>query len=49
MRTEIIYRPSYSLAVVKLDSGESIQVEGGAMVGMTPGMQMETKARGGGF
>jgi len=47
MRTEIIYRPSYSLAVVKLDSGESIQVEGGAMVGMTPGMQMETKARGG--
>lgn len=49
MQTEILYRPSYSLAVVKLSPGESVQVEGGAMVSMSAGMQMETKARGGIF
>jgi uncharacterized protein (TIGR00266 family) len=47
MQTEILYRPSYSLAVVKLDSHESIQAEGGAMVSMTPNIGVETKARGG--
>ena len=49
MQTEILYRPSYSLAVVKLSPNESIQVEGGAMVSMTPNLKMETKARGGVF
>ncbi len=47
MKTEILYRPSYALAVVKLDAQESIQAEGGAMVSMTSGIQIETKARGG--
>jgi uncharacterized protein (TIGR00266 family) len=47
MHTEILYRPSYSLAVVKLDPHETIHVEGGAMVSMTPNLQMETKAKGG--
>ena len=47
MKTEILYRPSYALAVVKLDAQESIQAEGGAMVSMTSGVQIETKARGG--
>ena len=47
MQTEILYRPSFSLAQVKLDPGENIQVEGGAMVSMTPDLKMETKARGG--
>lgn len=47
MQTEILYRPSYSLAIVKLDSGESIQAESGAMVSMSADLVMETKAKGG--
>jgi uncharacterized protein (TIGR00266 family) len=47
MQTEILYRPSYSLAVVKLNPNETIQVEGGAMVSMTPNLKLETKAKGG--
>lgn len=47
MKVEILYRPSYSVAKVSLDVNEEIQVEGGAMVGMSPDIQMETHARGG--
>lgn len=47
MQTDILYRPSYSLAIVKLDAGESIQAESGAMVSMSADLQMETKAKGG--
>ncbi len=47
MQVDIQYRPSYSLAVVKLDPSESIQVEAGAMVSMSPGMTIETQAKGG--
>lgn len=47
MRVEIEYRPSYSLAVVKLDPEESIQVEAGSMVSMSPGVAIETTAKGG--
>ena len=47
MQTEILYRPSYSLAVVKLNPNETLQVEGGAMVSMTPNLKLETKAKGG--
>ncbi|TKJ29250.1 MAG: TIGR00266 family protein [Chloroflexi bacterium B3_Chlor] len=47
MRVEIEYRPSYSLAVVKLDPQESIQVEAGSMVSMSPGVAIETTAKGG--
>ncbi len=47
MQVDIEYRPSYSLAVVKLDPSESIQVEAGAMVSMSPGMTIETQAKGG--
>ena len=47
MQTEIIYRPSYSLAVVKLQPNESIRAEAGAMVSMSDGITLETKAAGG--
>ena len=47
MNVEVLYRPSYSSAQVTLKRGEQIQVESGAMVGMSAGMQMETEARGG--
>ncbi len=47
MNVEVLYRPSYSAAQVTLEGGEMIQVESGAMVGMSPDLQMETEARGG--
>jgi uncharacterized protein (TIGR00266 family) len=47
MQVEILYRPSYSMAVLKLGGGEEVRVEGGSMVAMTAGMTLETKAAGG--
>ncbi len=47
MQVEITYRPSYALAVVSLDPGESVQAEAGAMVSMSPDVAIETKAKGG--
>ncbi len=47
MQTDVLYRPSFALAVVTLEPHESIQVEGGAMVSMSANLKMETKARGG--
>jgi uncharacterized protein (TIGR00266 family) len=47
MQVEIKYRPSYSLAVVALSSGEPIRVEAGSMVSMSGGVTLETKAEGG--
>jgi uncharacterized protein (TIGR00266 family) len=49
MNTEILYRPSYSLAVVKLAPNEKIRVDSGAMVSMSQGVGIETKAAGGLF
>lgn len=49
MQTEILYRPSYSLARVTLAPAEEIRVEGGAMVAMTDGVSIETKMAGGGL
>lgn len=47
MDIEIIHRPSYSLAIAKLASNERIRAEAGAMVSMSDGVQIETKAEGG--
>jgi len=47
MKVEIRYRPSFALALVTLEKNEPIQVEGGAMVGMSPDMEMKTEATGG--
>lgn len=47
MQVDILYRPSYSVAQVRLNRKETIQVEGGAMLGMSPDIQMKTEARGG--
>lgn len=49
MNSEILYGPSYSLAVVGLAKGDIIQAESGAMVSMTDGIAMETSTRGGVF
>ncbi len=47
MQVEVRYRPAYALAMVMLDAQETIQVESGAMVGMSPTLQMKTEAKGG--
>lgn len=47
MNVEIIHRPSYSLAVVNLAPNEKIRADAGAMVSMTDGITVETKAAGG--
>jgi uncharacterized protein (TIGR00266 family) len=47
MKTEILYRPSFSMTVVKLDPNEEVRVESGAMVSMSAGVQIETKMQGG--
>jgi len=47
MEVEILYRPSYSLGVLKLAGGEQVRVESGSMVAMSQGIAMETKATGG--
>jgi len=47
MQVQIDDRPSYAIAKVTLDPGEEIVAEGGAMVAMTDGFELETKARGG--
>ena len=47
MRHEVKYRPSYALALIDLDPGESIQAEAGAMVSMSATIEMETSTRGG--
>jgi uncharacterized protein (TIGR00266 family) len=47
MNIEILYRPSYSLAVVKLTPNEKIRVDSGAMVSMSQSITIETKAAGG--
>jgi len=47
MDVEILYKPSYSMGVIKLRGGEQVRVEGGAMVSMSAGVTLETKATGG--
>ena len=47
MQIEVLYRPSYSLAVIKLTPNEEIRIEAGAMVSMSQGVTIETKAAGG--
>jgi Uncharacterized conserved protein len=49
MKVNILYKPSYSLADVSLNGGESIIVESGSMVGMSSDMQVETGMKGGLF
>jgi uncharacterized protein (TIGR00266 family) len=47
VKVEIQYRPSYALAVVTLEANESLQAEAGAMVSMSPGVAIDTGAKGG--
>jgi len=47
MKTEILYRPSYSMAKISLSPGEKIISESGAMAGMSADMLVDTQMKGG--
>jgi uncharacterized protein (TIGR00266 family) len=49
MDVTIQHQPAFTLATVKLASGEAIKVEPGAMVSHTVGLEPETKVEGGFF
>src|SRR5512136_383220 len=46
MNIDIGYRPAHALATISLQHGESVIAESGAMVGMSPNVQMQTQAGG---
>jgi uncharacterized protein (TIGR00266 family) len=48
LRHQILYQPSFSLALIELDRGEQIVTESGAMVSMSPTIKLEAKMSGGG-
>lgn len=47
MNVEIKYQPAYALAIVRLERGEAVQAESGAMVSMSDGISIETSMKGG--
>ena len=49
MEYEIKYRPSFSILEVRLNPGEQITAEAGAMVYMSDGIQIKTRTRSGGL
>ena len=46
MQHRILYRPSFALAHVQLDAGETLRTESGAMVGMSSNLRLEAKMEG---
>ena len=47
LNVDIRFSPSFAMATVKLNQGDGLQAEAGAMTGMSGGVQIETKAQGG--
>jgi uncharacterized protein (TIGR00266 family) len=47
MRTEITHGPAYAQATLHLDPGETVQAEAGAMVAMSPSVDISTSTQGG--
>lgn len=47
MRHELLYQPSFAVVRLLLEPGESIRAESGAMVSMSPTIEMESKVAGG--
>jgi uncharacterized protein (TIGR00266 family) len=47
MDIDIQFRPSYSLAIIKLSPSERIRADKGSMVSHSEGVEVETKAEGG--
>lgn len=46
MTCEILYRPTAAVATLHLDPGESVRAESGAMLAMTPGLELEARTGG---
>ena len=44
---ELLYQPSFSLAVIKLQGGQAIQAEAGAMVSMSGNIELQSQMKGG--
>jgi uncharacterized protein (TIGR00266 family) len=49
MQTEVLYQPSYSICKVRMERGETIRGESGAMVSMDATITIQTQATGGLF
>jgi uncharacterized protein (TIGR00266 family) len=49
MQYEIMYKPAFTLLEARMEAGEKIEAEAGAMVYMSPGIEIVTKAKGGVF
>jgi uncharacterized protein (TIGR00266 family) len=47
MKYELLYQPSFAVARILLEMGESIRAESGAMVSMSTSVKLESKASGG--
>ena len=47
MRTEISFSPAYAMATIHLDPGEAANAEAGAMMAMTPTVELQTSTQGG--
>jgi uncharacterized protein (TIGR00266 family) len=47
MRTEISFSPSFAMATIHLGMGESVKSEAGAMLAMSPSIEISTSTQGG--
>lgn len=47
MKSEILFQPSYSVVRIVLEHGESIRAESGAMISMSPTVEVDSKVSGG--
>jgi uncharacterized protein (TIGR00266 family) len=47
MQIEITYSPAFAMATAHLDNGESIKGEAGAMMAMSPSVNIDTSTQGG--
>lgn len=47
MRYEILYQPSFAVARLLMEPGDTVRAESGAMVSMSPTITMESKMQGG--
>jgi uncharacterized protein (TIGR00266 family) len=46
---QVLHQPSFSLAVLQLQAGQSIQAESGAMVSMSANIELQSQMKGGIF
>ncbi len=47
MRTEIQFSPSFAVAIIHMAQGEQVKAEAGAMMAMSPNVDISTSTEGG--